>query len=331
MRIDLRDRLRVDVPILQAGMAGGLAPAELAAAVSNAGALGTVGLVGPNRFAAELRRARDLAPRRPIAANLLLPFTRAAHVQACIAARVDAVVLFFGFSRRYVARLREAGVFVLHQVGTVDEARRAIADGADAIIVQGLEAGGHLLAREGTHSILRRVLTIADGRPVLAAGGVGTAEDVRAAREAGANGVVCGSRFLLTSECRAHEGYKRRVLGAGRTIETSLFGFGWPARHRVVPNAATERWCTHDRSGPRLVRALERATGVLGRVVPVDDRSITNAQRLALPFYTPAAALVGDDARLLDVTPLYAGECVRALHTVVGAAEAVRDLSAGWR
>jgi hypothetical protein len=79
------------------------------------------------------------------------------------------------------------------------------------------------------------------------------------------------------------------------------------------------------------VRAFESATGLLGRIAPLDQHSLTRVHRLSVPLYTPAAPLVGDDERMLDVSPLYAGECVRAITKVVGAGEAVRDLAAGWR
>src|SRR5579884_3821138 len=184
--MDLRDRLRLERPILQAGMGGGLAGAELAAAVSRAGALGTIGTVGPRRLAREVRRARELAPGRPVAVNLLLPFARASHVDACIAEKVDAVVLFFGFDAGAVARLRGAGVAVLHQVGTVDEVRRAVAEGADAVVAQGREAGGHLLGTREARAFLPEALEAASGRPVVVAGGIADAADVRSALAGGA-------------------------------------------------------------------------------------------------------------------------------------------------
>ncbi|MGH7268942.1 MAG: nitronate monooxygenase, partial [Polyangiaceae bacterium] len=197
--MDLCDRLHLERPVLQAGMGGGLATADLAAAVSRGGGLGTLGITSPRRLVAEVRRARHLAPKRPIAVNLLLPFTRSEHVEACVAERVDAVVLFFGFHRGMVARFRDAGIFVLHQVGTVDEVRRAVADGADAIVAQGREAGGHLMGTQNTLAFLPGALDAAAGRPVVAAGGLADPGDVHAALAAGASAVLCGTRFLLTT------------------------------------------------------------------------------------------------------------------------------------
>jgi NAD(P)H-dependent flavin oxidoreductase YrpB (nitropropane dioxygenase family) len=326
--MDLCDRLSLQRPVLQAGMGGGLATAELAAAVSRGGGLGTLGITHPRRLVAEVRRARELAPKRPIAVNLLLPFTRPEHIEVCVAERVDAVVLFFGFHHGFVARLRDAGVPVLHQVGTVDQVRRAVGEGADAIVAQGREAGGHLLGTRSTLAFLREACEAAAGRPVVAAGGFADPEDVRAGLAAGASAVLCGTRFLLTRECRAHPEYKRRALQAARTIETTLFGFGWPARHRVVPNAATDRWCLADGRPRWVARALMQGSGPLARLAPLDRPGfLAKFQRVAIPLFGPEAPLEGADVRSLESTPLYAGECVQRIGSIPSAEDAVRALA----
>lgn len=323
------DRLRMETPIVQAGMGGGLAMAELAAAVSNAGGLGTVGILpDARRFAAELRRARAMTQGRPVAANLLLPFARPVHFAACVEAGVDAVVLFCGSAPDGVARLRRAGIVVLAQVGTVAEARRALGDGVDGIVAQGVEAGGHLLGVEPAHVFLRRALEIAGDRPVLAAGGIAAPRDVAAAMQAGAAGVVCGTRFLLTDECRAHPAYKRRVMGAERTLDTMLFSVGWSDRHRVVPNAATDKWCARHERGPAAVVAVNRVLAPALQRLPASVATASlRHQRVGLPLFGPAALLEGMDERLIDVTPLYAGCSARDIRTVVPAATAVRELA----
>lgn len=321
----LLDRLDVEHPVVQAGMGGGIAGAALAGAVSAAGGLGTVGIRGPEAMRRELLGARERAGGRPVAANLLVPFTRREHVDACADGGAVAVVLFFGFDGDLVAALRERGLAVLHQVGSVEGVERALAEGADGVIVQGVEAGGHLHGDDRLAAFLPRAIDAARGRPVLAAGGVAARADVEAVLRAGAEAAVAGSRFLLTDESRAHPLYKQRAVGAPRTIDTKLFGLGWPARHRVLPNAATERWAHR----PRLTAALTGATSALGRVLPLEVASgrLPVAQRAWLPLYGPAAPLVGMPDRLVEVTPLYAGECVRRIEAVVPAAEAVRELA----
>jgi nitronate monooxygenase len=322
--VSLLDRLGVELPVVQAGMGGGIAGAALAGAVSAAGGLGTVGILGPARMRDELRRARDIADGRPVAANLLVPFARRAHVEACAAGGAAAVVLFFGFDARLVAELRSRGIVVVHQVGTAEAAERALAEGADALMAQGVEAGGHLHGTLPAAEVLERVQAVAGAAPVLAAGGIARRADVERVLDAGAEAAVCGSRFLLTEESRAHPEYKRRALGAPRTIDTRLFGFGWPARHRVLPNAATERW----ERRRRLTEAIARPTAALGRLLPVDVAA-TRLPLLAtprVPVFGPGAPLEGMPDRVVDATPLYAGECVRHVHAIVPAADAVRDL-----
>ncbi|MEA2126308.1 MAG: nitronate monooxygenase, partial [Solirubrobacteraceae bacterium] len=305
--MDLAARLGLEHPVVQAGMGGGLALTELAAAVSNAGGLGTVGILpDPLAFAAQLRQAGALTEGRPLAANLLLPFARRAHFEACVEAGVDAVVLFCGSAPEGVARLRRAGILVLAQVGTPDQARQALADGADGLIAQGEEAGGHLLGVEPTLAFLARALALADGRPVLAAGGIASRDAAAAALAAGAAAVVCGTRFLLTHECGAHPAYKQRVLGAPRTLDTLLFSVGWSDRHRVVPNAATDRWCARSERGPAAVVAVNRLLApALQRLPPRLATATLSRQRVGVPLFGPAAPLAGMDERLVEVAPLY--------------------------
>lgn len=322
--MDLQKRLGLERPILQAGMGGGLATAELAAAVSNAGGLGTVGIFADAQtMAAELRTAGELAAGRPVAANLLVPFARGAHVDACIAAGVEAVVLFAGFAPRIVERLKASGIFVLHQIGTVPQAKRALAEGADALIAQGVEAGGHVQGTKPALKTLQDVLQISYDKPVLLAGGIHDSAGANAALQAGAAAIVSGSRFLLTDECRAHPAYKARVLKAPRTITTELFGLGWPLTHRVVPNAATERWGNF---GP--INAFNRLTAPLLQRAPARlAKRMATLQRQHIPLYGPTALIEGMDERLLEVMPLYAGECVREIEQIVPAAQAVQMLS----
>jgi len=275
------ERLGLETPIVQAGMGGGLSRHELAAAVSEAGGLGTIAVNGADSIERELRAARELTDR-PLAVNLLLPFARSDWFEA--AAEADAVVTFWGRPRR-----RTPGVWI-HQCGSVDEARSAHAAGADALIVQGVEAGGHVRGRTPAIELLERVRSaLPRDYPLLLAGGIAERADVERSLEAGASAAVAGTRFLLSAESRAHPEYKRRLLDADETILTELFGLGWPAPHRVVPNAATER-----------------------------------GDKEPLP---PLAATDDGPAELVDAGPLYAGETVARIHQLRAAAEIVDDLT----
>lgn len=309
-------------------MGGGAAGGELAGAVSAAGALGTVGIMAPPAFAAALHTARRLAPGRPVAANLLTPFAKRAHVEACVAASAAAVVFHGGLGARWFATLQAARIPVLCTVGSVDQARAALAAGADALIAQGVEAGGHLAGEEPLDALLPRVIELAGATPVLAAGGVADAGDVRRLLALGAAAAVSGTRFLLTEECPAHAEYKQRVLTADRTIRTQLFGLGWPLAHRVVPNAATNRWCGQRDAGPGWLRAANRASAPLGRAIPLGRLGgLAGLQRAGLPLFSPALPLAGMPDEAVDRCALYAGESALRIDDVVPAAEAVARLT----
>lgn len=311
--------LGIELPVLQAGMGGGLAGADLAAAVSEAGGLGTIGILPAPRLGREMARARERTGK-PIAVNLLLPFARAEHWEA--ARQAAAVVTFWGPPVRRTSRPW------IHQCGSVAEAQAAHRAGADAVIAQGVEAGGHVRGAQPALDLFERVRAALPGYPVVLAGGVADAADVRTALEAGAAGVLAGTRFLLSEESRAHPGYKRRALQSDRTILTELFGFGWPARHRVIPNAATERWLGNDSRGPLLVRATQRLSAPIGPRLPLaaGDR-LARAARLDVPLYGPAAPLAGWPDRLLDTAPLYAGETVARIGDLRPAGDLVRMLA----
>jgi NAD(P)H-dependent flavin oxidoreductase YrpB (nitropropane dioxygenase family) len=306
--------------VVQAGLGGGLSRNELAAAVSEAGGLGTIAVNGAAAIRRELAAARALTGR-PLAVNLLLPFARPEWFEA--AAGADVVVTFWGRPRR-----RTAGAWI-HQCGSVAEARAAHAAGADGVIVQGVEAGGHVRATTPGLELLERIrAALPGGYPLLLAGGIAERADVSRALEAGAVAAVAGTRFLLSEESRAHPEYRRRLLGAEETILTELFGAGWPAPHRVVPNAATARWLGDDPRGPRLNRALNRALAPGARYLPgALQARIARAQRPGSRLLSPAGPTDDGPASLVEAGPLYAGETVARIDEVRPAAELVRALT----
>jgi NAD(P)H-dependent flavin oxidoreductase YrpB (nitropropane dioxygenase family) len=258
-----------------------------------------------------------------------MPFVRKRHIAACLAERIDVAILFFGGSSALVAALHDIGTFVLAQIGTAQEAAAALAWGVDGLIAQGIEAGGHLLGREPGLALLTRVLPLAGSRPVLLAGGIADANDTRTALTAGAAGVVAGTRFLLTPESDAHPLYQQRVLAARATLETTLFGFGWPARHRVVANSATARWCRADGRVRPLPACLNRASAPIGHIV--NDALIARLptlQRAWLPLLAATPPLRGMPAAVVNSTPLYAGESALRMSSIISAKAAV-DMLAG--
>jgi NAD(P)H-dependent flavin oxidoreductase YrpB (nitropropane dioxygenase family) len=319
----LLERLGVERPIVQAGMGGGLAGHELAAAVSAAGGLGTIGILAPAQLERELATAAQrVEHRKPIALNLLLPFAAKRHWE--VAQRADAVVTFWGRPRRRTSKIW------IHQCGSVDEAREARAAGADAVIAQGVEAGGHVRGTTPALELLERTrAALGPSYPVLVAGGIADASDVRAALDAGAEAAVLGTRFLMTHESNALTAYKQRLMESRETVLTELFGAGWPrAPHRVIWNEATERWLANDRRGPAWVRALHIALSPALSRVPLSQRDrLARSQRADRPLLGPLAAAEGGPRNLLDSGPLYAGETVARIHDLKPAAELVAQLA----
>jgi NAD(P)H-dependent flavin oxidoreductase YrpB (nitropropane dioxygenase family) len=297
---------------------GTVARHELAAAVSEAGGLGMIaGVRAP--IAAEIAAARRLTSR-PVAVNLLLPFLRRGDVQSAAAA--DAIVTFWGSPKRL------AGGIWIHQCGSVAEAKAAAAAGADAVIAQGVEAGGHVRGTTPALELLEQICGVVRV-PVLVAGGIANGDDVRAALEAGAVAAVAGTRFLLTDECRAHSEYKRRCAEATETVRTELFGLGWPnAPHRVIHNAATRRWLRGDPRGPGWVRLANRLTQPVASRLPDGVQvGALRAQRPRAPLLSPQPPTDDGPETLLDAGPLYAGETVARISDIAPAAEVVGRLT----
>ncbi len=321
------DSLGVELPVVQAGMGGGLAGHELAAAVSEAGGLGTVGILDPEPLRKEIAKARNQAGQKPLAVNLLLPFAREAHFD--VASDADVVVTFWGRPERRTPKPW------IHQCGSVEEAQAAHKAGADAVIAQGVEAGGHVRGTTPALELLASIkAALPDRYPVLSAGDIADASDVKARIAAGAEAVVCGTRFLMTEESGAHPDYKSRLVEADETLVTEMFGLGWPAPHRVVPNQATQRWLGTDARGPSWLRTINRvaapvvSSGVIPNPLGWVER-LAVMQRSAIPLFSPAGAVAGRGPNLVDAGPLYAGESVTRISDVPPAGVVVRDLAAG--
>jgi NAD(P)H-dependent flavin oxidoreductase YrpB (nitropropane dioxygenase family) len=301
-------------------MGGGLAGHELAAAVSAAGGLGTIGILAPGDLRREIAAARQLS-NRPLAVNLLLPLARRAHFEA--ASEADVVVTFWGRPKRRTAKVW------IHQCGSVEEVLAAREAGADAVIAQGVEAGGHVRGALPAMELLARVRrAVSRAYPVFSAGGIADPSDVRARLDAGAEAVVCGTRFLMSEESGGHPAYKARLVEARETVLTELFGVGWPAPHRVVPNAATARWLGGDPRGPGWLRLFHRATAPIFSRVPVPLQfRLAATQKPSRPMFGPAAPIVNGPSNLVEAGPLYAGVCIDRIGDIRPAGELVRDLA----
>jgi nitronate monooxygenase len=310
------DLLCCDEPIVLAGM-GGVARSELVAAVTQAGGFGFLGMVreSPDLIRAEIEAVRSRTTR-PFGVNLVPAATKPARLDAeldaCIQARVHAVALFWDLSVETVQRLRGAGILVVCQVGSRAEAVAAAAAGADILIAQGLEAGGHVRGRTALHTLLAEVVAAVD-IPVLAAGGITDGADLAAAMALGAQGGVVGTAFLATTESFAHDYHKRRVVDAdGATVHTEAFHINWPegAAVRVLPNSVTRGEHGDPQVPERVVIGADGARSIY--LFSTDS---------------PLRSMTGD----FEAMALYAGEGAGRLHAVVAAGDRLRDIAAGAR
>jgi len=313
-------RLGVALPIVQAPVGSVTTPA-LAAAVSNAGGLGT--LAGTWCSPADLRRVlletRALTSR-PIGVNLVLAFDVRPHLEAALEEGVRIISFFWGDPAPWIPRVHAAGGVVLHSVGSVEEAALAVKGGVDVLVAQGVEAGGHVRGTRARDALMTEVKGVANGLPVLAAGGVADARDVREAMHAGADGVWPGTRFVASDEAGAHADYKQRIVDASAadTLLCDLFDIGWPdAPHRVLRNST--------------VRAWETAGSPASGKRPGEDDVVAHFPNgtpiLRYEDATPITGMTGN----VEALSLYAGESVDRIAEILPAGEIVRRLGEGLR
>lgn len=332
LRTPLCRRLGIELPILSVGFGSG-ARAELVAAVSNAGGLGVLGASGmaPDPLRAEIARTKTLTGR-PFGINLIIADDPSAdpeedqafireQIRAAIDEAVAAVVLFWGDPTPYVAEPREHGVEVLIQVGSVEEARASVAAGVDAVIAQGIEAGGHVRGTTSIWELLPAVVEAIAPTPVLASGGIGDGAGVARALGLGAQGVSLGTRFVASDEAYVHPEYKRRIVDsrAEDTVYTeSLYDVWWPnAPHRTLRNRTFEEWVDAGRP-PSGSRPAEGSS--------IGTRRVSSGELVDWPRYAVGMAtpdFTGD----LEYAPLWAGESCSVVHQVEPAGEIVRELA----
>ena len=233
------------LPIIQAPI-GSVATPELVAAVARAGGMGGLALSwadGPEA-AAKVLATREAAGGGPFFANFVLHFP-CLGLDAALAAGVPVVTFSFGIDATRILRVHRAGALVGVQVGSPEAATRAVEAGADFLIAQGVEAGGHVQGTTPLASLMPAVLAKAGDRPVIAAGGIASGASIAQAISAGAAGAMLGTRFLATDEAAAHDVYKAALVAAKSedTVFTNCFEIGWPhAMHRVLRNATFKDW-----------------------------------------------------------------------------------------
>lgn len=245
LRTSLCELLGIEVPIVQAPIGSATTP-ELAAAISNEGALGTLAASWRDldSLRAIVTRTKELT-NRPFAVNVVLEWDQRARVELALDLGVRIISTFWGDSSPFVELVHRSGGLLLHTVGSADEGRRAIETGVDVVVIQGVEAGGHVRGSTPVKALLAELTSAPCPIPIVAAGNSATGRDVASLLASGASGVWMGTRFLCSEEANVADVYRTAILEAGEndTVLTTLFDKGWPnAPHRVVRNSTVRRW-----------------------------------------------------------------------------------------
>lgn len=270
IRTPLCDLVGIEYPIVQGGMAW-VGTAELAAAVSNAGGLGIIGggNAPPEEIEREIRLARDLTDK-PFGLNIPLAVSEYADeiVSLCIEEGVKIVVIGAWRPGDHMARLKEAGITVIPVIASVALAKRLARQGADALIAEGMESGGHI-GDIATMPLVPQVVDVVD-IPVVAAGGIADGRGLAAALALGAQGIQMGTRFICTTECTAHENYKRAITKArDRSTMTTGHSLGHPVR--ALKNPMVHEFEELERRGITEAELIEFGTGKLRLAVVEGD------------------------------------------------------------
>lgn len=308
--------------VVQAPLGPDISGPELVAAVANAGAIGFLRAPDwetPDYLRGLIKKTRTLTDK-PFGVAVILAFPHEENMKAILAEKVAVVQVSWGDVREeLVHEAHCAGVKVVPQVGSFEEARKAIDVGVDAIIVQGREAGGHVIGQDGLISLLPRVVDLVGDRdiPVIAAGGIVDERGYVAALALGAQGICLGTRFVATEESYAHPIYKRKLLELDETEYTNVFGRArWPgAPQRVLETPFFKDW-----------KSLPAHESEINQ--PLIGHSTINGMEKDIRRFSgtvPNRTTTGD----IESMVLYAGEGVGLIKEILPAAEVVQRLVEG--
>ncbi|MFE7119621.1 NAD(P)H-dependent flavin oxidoreductase [Streptomyces sp. NPDC057654] len=318
----LTERFAVPYPFAGAGMAVVAGTPDLAVAVTGAGGIGAVGaaLTTADELRQLIRRVREGVGDAPFDINLITYFDTADHVRVCAEERVPVVSFHWGHPPAdQIGRLRDAGVSVWEQVGSAADAELAVADGVEAVVAQGWEAGGHNYGGLPTMVGLPAVVdAVGDRALVLAAGGITDGRQVAAALCLGADGVWVGTRLVASREAHVHPEHHRRLVAArGQdTALTAVFGPEWPDFNpmRVQRDRVVSEWGDRPAEAPADRDALEQ----VGTTVFQGEETVLRKFSV-LP---PVPETVAD----WEEMPWLMGQGVGLVHDIRPAGEIVREM-----
>ena len=298
----------IEYPVIQGGMAW-VATAELAAAVSNGGGLGLIAAGGApaDVVREQIRKCRELTDK-PFGVNVMLMSPFAEDVmQVVIEEKVAVVTTGAGNPGKYMSALKEAGIKVCPVVASVAMAKKMEKDGADAVVAEGTEAGGHI--GELTTMVLVPQVVDAVSIPVIAAGGFADRRGMIAALALGAEGIQVGTRFICSCECIAHENYKNAVLKA-KDRDAVVTGRTTGAPVRALKNGLTKEYQRLETEGASKEEIEELGVGGLRRAFVDGDTKMGSLMA------GQSAAMVTEIEPCADIIKSYFEETDKILETI---------------
>ena len=312
MRTPVCELLGIEQPVVLAAM---VAVPELAAAVSNAGGLGMVTLTWSDPAGDVIRETAALTDR-PFCGNLVLTSDQHRRLDEALEAGLRIVSLFLGDPAGYVKRVHDAGELVYVRYGSAEEARRVVASGADVIVAQGWEAGGHVGSQIATLPLVPAVVDAVAPVPVIAAGGIGDAAAWPPSSPWALRAAWVGTQFLLAREMPIHQEYRTRLIKAVESDAEwypDLYDVDWPdSPHRATPQL----------DGRNVGSAGRPASGESARV---GDVIAHFASGEAIVRYEPAPPMVGTTGDI-EALSMWAGQSVALARQPRPAAEIVAEL-----
>lgn len=269
MKTKVTELLGIEYPVIQGGMAW-VGTHELASAVSNAGGLGIIGAGGaPASCVLEQIRSAKSETDKPFGVNLMLMNPEADEIAKIIAQeKVKVVTTGAGSPGKYISMWKEAGVKVIPVVASVALAKMMERGGADAVIAEGMESGGHI----GSATTMTLVPQVVDAVsiPVIAAGGIGDNRGFRAALALGAEAVQMGTRFVTAKESIVHADYKEKIFKA-KDIDSVVTGMSTGHPIRVIRNKMTREYVKMEQNGASLEELEKLTLGALRKAVVEGD------------------------------------------------------------
>jgi NAD(P)H-dependent flavin oxidoreductase YrpB (nitropropane dioxygenase family) len=311
-------------PFVNAAMAFVGSSHHLPSAVMKAGAMGTlaVGILQPESMLREIEQIRSEIDG-VLNVNLIVPFANEEHITFLCKARPEVVSFHWGpIPEDWIKHLQACGIKVWEQIGSAAGAVRASESGVDAVIAQGLEAGGHNLSTLPTFVLIPEVVAAVSPLMVIAGGGIVSGAQVAAALALGADAVWVGSRFIASLEAQAHETYKQKVITASSgqvTVLTHIYGRESPQFNplRVLANPITNRW--HNEAA--LSGVAEAEPIILGHMEVAGQRLVLDQ----FSSFPPTAQATGR----IDEMALACGQGVALINQVLSATDIVHELMAG--